>query len=106
MMNESQVRNLTPKELVNAYECGQLSDENIKQAFAEVCEALRCEKNTTSLMFSALEEIHNGASDPYRKAFSALKELSLTDDILPHKDDREEMKQAMRVISAHAEPFL
>lgn len=35
-MNESQVRNLTPDELLNAFECGQLTDENIKQAFGVI----------------------------------------------------------------------
>lgn len=39
-MNESLLRNLTPDELVNAFESGQLDGENLKQAFARLCEML------------------------------------------------------------------
>lgn len=105
-MNESQVRNLTPDELLNAFECGQLTNENIKQAFEVMCDTLRCEKNTSERMLKALEEIHGGASDPYRKAFSALQDLGLTYDIIPHEDDRDDMRTALRFITANAEPFL
>lgn len=36
-MNESQIRNMTPDELLSAFECGQLTDDNVKQAFGRVC---------------------------------------------------------------------
>ncbi|MEK9713237.1 MAG: hypothetical protein VW258_11780 [Thalassolituus sp.] len=36
-MNESQIRNMTPDELLSAFECGQLTDDNVKQAFGQIC---------------------------------------------------------------------
>tara|TARA_Y100000310_G_scaffold305340_1_gene345416 strand:- start:345 stop:626 length:282 start_codon:yes stop_codon:yes gene_type:complete len=39
-MNESQIRNMTPDELLSAFECGQLTDDNVKQAFGRVCTML------------------------------------------------------------------
>lgn len=60
-MNESQVRNLTPQELVNAFECGQLSDENIKQAFAmlavEFESAVSGEESNVEKVLSLEEEV-------------------------------------------------
>lgn len=84
-MNESQVRNLTPKELVNAFECEHLSDENIKQAFAILAEEF---ESAVSGEESAEDKLES-ASDRVTELVDAMNEALEMDDI-------DELKQHLR----------
>lgn len=78
-MNESQIRNMTPDELLSAFECGQLTDDNVKQAFGQMVEALNEAKDSLAEMVDgqvALEEaleLEKGKAKDRDKLYSTLR---------------------------------
>ena len=104
-MNESQIRNMTPDELLSAFECGQLTDDNVKLAFGQVVEALGEEASKSERMFRALDAINDGADDPYAQSFFALQDLGLTNNQKPFEDKRINAFIALRQIAALSEEY-
>lgn len=67
-MNESQIRNMTPDELLSAFECGQLSGDNVRQAFGQVVEALNEANSNLAEMTEGQEALEEALEEQKDKA--------------------------------------
>ena len=80
-MNESQIRNMTPDELLSAFECGQMTDDNVRQAFCQMVEALDSATEELSSMVDGQEaleealELEKGKTKDRDKLYNTLRHV-------------------------------